>query len=193
MNPTQTAFPLAAPDWAALPRAETESLYEVVNGQHVELLPMGALECWIAGRLLVVLEPFCDAHDLGMAFVETLFLLTGNGDLQRRPDVAFVSYDRWPKDRPIPSAAPWAVVPDLAVEVVSPSNTFVEISAKIREYFQAGCRSVWVIVPTERQVQVYRAPTEIHCFGRDQVLRDEAVLPGFELPLEHLFRRTQRD
>jgi len=62
----------------------------------------------------------------------------GPGLSQRRPDVAYVSYDRWPRQRRVPRTQAWAVVPELVVEVISPSNTFEEVVNKVREYFRAS-------------------------------------------------------
>src|SRR5215470_10786518 len=104
--------------------------YEVVDGQVVELAPMGAYEIWIASVLLMYLQTFARQHQLGRAVQEMLFDLTAV-QRQRRPDVAFVSYDRWPRQRRVPRTQAWAVVPELAVEVISPSNTFEEVINKV--------------------------------------------------------------
>lgn len=87
---------------------------------------------------------------------------------------------------PEPATA-WPVVPELAVEVVSPTNTFDEIRDKILEYFQAGVQLVWVVSTVHEEVHVYTSPTEqkILCMG--DVLRGEPVLAGFMLALFDLF------
>src|SRR3954447_15239862 len=105
--------PNAAPE----PPANGDLLYEVVDGQIVEK-PMGAYEGQLASLLLEYLAPFVRAQQLGTVVVEVLFLINPAKDLQRRPDVAFVSDARWPRKRHAPSAAAWNVVPDLAIEVV---------------------------------------------------------------------------
>src|SRR5688572_12345926 len=101
-----------------------DTLYEVVNGQRREVTPMGAFETSLAKILLVHLDTFGLSQQLGEAYMEMLFLLDAAADLQRRPGVAFVSYGRWPKGRPVPRTAAWQVIPDLAVEVISPTNTW---------------------------------------------------------------------
>lgn len=190
MNPTQTSVPVTFPEWAAwASRRESDGLYEVVSGRRVELPPMGTFECWVASRLIGALNPFCTMNNLGRAVVETLFLLDATTDLQRRPDVAFVSYERWPKDRTLTSDSAWVVVPDLAVEVVSPSKTFPEVLAKVREYCEFGCRAVWVVVPSEEKVYVYRSPTEVRILSATDVIQDEALLPGFRLSVAELFEQ----
>jgi Uma2 family endonuclease len=96
----------------------------------------------------------------GRAVSEMLFDL-GAGLSQRRPDVAYVSYDRWARHRRVPRTQAWAVVPELTVEVISPSNTFEEILGKVHEYFQAGVQRVWVVPPplTNRSMCISLLPT----------------------------------
>jgi hypothetical protein len=99
-----------------------EPLYEVVWGRRVELPPMGAHAAHVASILLGHLGAFAEEHGLGRASVQMLYRLDEIGDLQRRPDVSLVSYSRWSKSRRVPWDAAWPVVPDLAVEVVSPTD-----------------------------------------------------------------------
>src|SRR5207249_1447707 len=82
-------------------------------------------------------NPYAWTHRLGRVESEMIFRLDAATDLQRRPDVSFVSYDRWPRGRPVPRSPCWDVVPDLAVEVVSPTNSASGILVKIDEYFRA--------------------------------------------------------
>src|SRR5438445_9442273 len=105
-------------------RPTEEALYEVVNGERMELPPMSAYASWITGRLDQRLGPFAETHALGTVVPEALFILDAERDLRRRPDLAFVSSQRWPLGREIPESGDWAVVPDLAVEVVSPNDLF---------------------------------------------------------------------
>ena len=106
---------------------------------------------------------------------------------QRRPEVAYVSYERWPRQRRVPRTQAWAVVPDLAVEVISPSNTFGEVLGKVQEYFQAGVQAVWVVAPPQQQVYVYQSPSLIQVVTLQEALTGEPFLPGFRLTLAELF------
>lgn len=160
--------------------------YEIVNGQVVELEPMGVYESGLATVLSALMYNFANANRLGKVATETLFLLPG-GHLQRRPDIAFVSKERWPIGKRFPKAAAWGVVPDLAVEVVSPSNTLDLILEKMREYFQAGVRQVWMVVPTSEQIYVYDAIDKIRVLNRTDTLEGDPALPGFRMPLTALF------
>ncbi len=133
---------------------DSEDLYEVINGIRVESLPTGAFQSTLASYLFELLAPFTRKNNLGRMVIEILFQLDAKGKLQRRPDLAFVSYKRWPKNRRVPNTNAWAVIPDLAIEAVSPSNTAEEINQKIQDYFQSGVLSVWVINPTSEQIYV---------------------------------------
>jgi Uma2 family endonuclease len=111
--------------------------------------------------------------------------------LVRLPDVGFVSWDRLPgrrvPDEPIPN-----VVPDLAVEVLSPSNTAREMSRKRGEYFRAGVRLVWEIDPRTRTARVYTSETVFTDLTAGDELDGDPVLPGFRLPLAVLFAELDR-
>lgn len=162
--------------------------YEVVNGNRVKTPRMGGYETKIANELAYWLSTFFGrTKRLGSALVELLFRIDVTNNLQRRPDVAYVSYERWPEGKkPAPNDA-WNVVPDLAVEVVSESNTANELTAKIQDYFRCGVRLVWVIYPASEQVYVYTSPTHVEILQRTDTLTGGDVIPGFELALGNLF------
>ena len=165
-------------------------LYEVVDGQAVELAPMGAYEIRIASVLLMYLETFARQHQLGRAVQEMLFDLT-TVQRKRRPDVAFVSYDRWPRQRRVPRTEAWEVVPNLVVEVVSPTDRVDDVMDKVAEYFRAGVECVWVSLPSREQVYVYDSPTQVRILTRADELHGEPVLPQFRLPLTALFEEVE--
>jgi Uma2 family endonuclease len=183
---------ITAPEPVAAPTCD-ESLYEVVRGQRVELPPMGAYSSLVASILGEFLGSFARAQVLGRSVVEMLFVLDEAEDTKRRPDVAFVSYQRWPKSRPVPEEGDWIAVPDLAVEVVSPNDRAEELLIKTREYFDAGAQAVWVIYPRERIIHIYETLAQIRVLRQSDVLDGGAILPGFQLPLATLFEdETQR-
>jgi Uma2 family endonuclease len=165
-----------------------DSLYEVVNGQRVEKPFMSVYGIRIAFLIAWHLESFAEAHKLGRVVIEAVFgLPLLRGLQQRRPDAALVSYQRWPKSRPLPHTDPWPVVPDLAIEAVSKSNPGEEIIDKIQEYFEAGVQLVWVVYPKQRLIYVYQSPTDVHVFTQTGELDGGSVLPGFRLPVAALF------
>ena len=108
-------------------------------------------------------------------------------DLQRRPDVAFVSHSKWPANRRAPKVSVWDLVPDLAIEVVSPSNSAVDVQGKIHEYFDAGVSKVWVVYPEQKNIYIYASPTKIQVLQLGDELDGGDLLPGFKLPLSALF------
>jgi Uma2 family endonuclease len=168
------------------PLMDDDALYEVVDGVRVEKV-MGYYECGIASILGEYLATFVRAHQLGRVRVETPFLIDAGRKLERRPDAAFVSYDRWPRDRRVSGGNAWPITPDLAVEIVSPSNAADEVQRKLVEYFNAGVRAVWVVYPRQQHVYVYTSPTEVRILTRAGELDGGDVIPGFRLPVEALF------
>jgi Uma2 family endonuclease len=142
----------------------------------------------LGGQILRKIGNFAEEHDLGIPSGEagTVRLLKG---LVRIPDVAFFCWDKLPgrllPSKPIPDLAP-----DLAVEVLSAGNTPQEMQRKLREYFLAGVRLVWMIDPAKRQAKVYTTPDAPDAtLDESQTLDGGDVLPGFLLPLAELFAR----
>jgi Uma2 family endonuclease len=165
-----------------------EPLFEIINGQVVEMPPMSAYASFIAFRLADILSDFARPKKLGLAVCEVLFHLAGLLDRNRRPDAAFVSCERWPLGRAIPVAEnAWDVVPDLAIEVVSPSDQADDLMEKIEEYFRAGVKLVWVVYPIRRLVYVFESMQKVHGLDVHSELDGGTLLPGFRLPLKELF------
>lgn len=173
---TQNAFGLDA----------SEVLYEVIDGQVVELPPMGSLQEFMANFLHLKLGGFVLERRLGHGLMEVLFDMTEQVGRKRRPDVAFLSAERWPLAKPIPETDGIKAVPNLAVEIVSPSNTWEEVREKTKEYFRAGVERVWVISAAQREAHVYDGPISVRVLVEEDDLTDD-MLPGFRLPLSELF------
>ncbi len=104
------------------------------------------------------------------------------------PDVAFVRWEKFPQGKvatePIPS-----LTPDLAVEILSVSNTAGEIRRKLKEYFLAGTSVVWLVDPIKRTVRVYTAPDASETLEATDTLKGGSLLLGFSLPLRQLFEK----
>jgi len=175
-----------------LANVDDDILYEEVDGRRIERRPMsyyaGIIATKLAGRLIIHLDQQSPAP--GEVVVEVIFRLPlpEGASRNRRPDFAFVSFDRWPMDRPVsPRDNAWDVVPDLAVEVTSPTDFAREQLQKVAEYFQAGVRLVWVVYPNVRCIHVYEAWNRIRVVTEADTLDGGVVLPGFQLPLDRLF------
>jgi Uma2 family endonuclease len=161
--------------------------YEVVDGQILENPPMGAEESILASLLQELMGPFARSNRLGRVATETLFLIDRARNLKRRPDLAFVSDRRWPLRRRVPQTEAWDVIPDLAVEVVSESNTANSVVIKIEEYFRAGASRVWVVYPVVKKIYIYDSPATVSILQLGDELDGADVLPGFRVALSTLF------
>jgi Uma2 family endonuclease len=173
---------------AGQPSANGDALYEVVNGIRVELRSMGIHSTLLGLELYTLLRSFVRERKLGWIVAEALFILRETPDLRRRPDVAFVSAQRWPLDRPIPEDGDWPVVPNLAVEVNSPRDTLKEVFAKLDEYFRHGVQQVWLVEPHSRKLCVYDSPTRVRILTEVDTL-DNTIVPGFTLKVGDLFQQ----
>ena len=163
--------------------------YELVDRTLVEK-PMGYYESLLAGVLIQLLRNFLDAHDLGIVLAADDPLRLASG-LVRIPDVCFISWERFP-NRELPAEPIPELAPDLAVEVLSESNTEAEMERKLREYFAAGTRVVWYVEPEPRTVRVYTSPSDVRLVGEAETLDGGTVLPGFQLKVREWFDRAGR-
>jgi|SRR5438067_13903227 len=111
--------------------------------------------------------------------------------LVRAPDVSFVSWAKRP-EKTVPSDPISHLIPDLAVEVLSPKNTRGEILRKLKEYLLGGVRVVWVVDPRKRTADVYTAPDKKTSLDESGTLDGGDVLPGFRVPLAKLFERLEK-
>ena len=109
----------------------------------------------------------------------------------RMPDVAFVSWSHFP-GRMLPAGGILDVTPDLAVEVISPTNTRREMARKRREYFAGGAKLVWQVYPKTQTVEVYTDADTFTTLGEADTLTGDPVLPGFTLPIKRWFDRAGR-
>jgi Uma2 family endonuclease len=164
----------------------SDGLYEIINGKVVEKT-MGVYEVHIVNLIDLFLGRFAFDHQLGYVESEMLFNFGVEGQPQRRPDVAFFSYQRWPKGRRFSSENALRVVPDLVVEVVSPTNSANEVEEKTVEYLEAGVRLVWVVYPTTSRIYVYDGSSTVRVITRTGELDGGDVLPEFRLALSNLF------
>jgi Uma2 family endonuclease len=176
-------------DVLALLEARRKRICELVDGVLVEKA-MGFRESLIAGLILRILGDYVARRSLGVVAGAdgTFSPLPGR---VRIPDVAFYAWNRFPEGR-IPDAPIPAIAPDLAVEVLSPSNTTKEMALKRRDYFAAGVRLVWEVDPKTRTVAVYTGPKRHRILGEMDTLGAGDILPEFALPVRDLFADLDR-
>ena len=101
------------------------------------------------------------------------------------------TYDRWSPQQRVPRTEAWEVVPNLVVEVVSPTDRAEDLMDKVAEYLCAGVECVWVVFPSQEQIHVYESPTSVRILTRTDVLRGGPVLPHFQLPVAALFDEAE--
>jgi Uma2 family endonuclease len=169
--------------------ARENRLCELVDGTLVEKA-VGFEEARLALLLGHLISSYLDQNDLGICVGADGMMRIATG-LVRIPDVSFISWDRLPgresPNEPIPDLAP-----DLAVEVLSEGNTKAEMVRKVREYFEARVRLVWLIDPKKRTARVFSVPERSILIRADQTLDGGDVLPGLVIPLSELLDRGRR-
>jgi Uma2 family endonuclease len=169
--------------------------YEVIHDEIVELPPMSDYAGHIANRLNRAVTRYLATNDIGESSVELLYRipLPEDSTRNRRPDMAFVSYERWPRTRPIPyTGNARDVVPDIAAEVVSPGDTADELIAKAREYLRGGVRLVWIVYPLAQEIHAYLpGARDVRVYFANDELDASDILPGFRTSVGPLFPPTE--
>jgi Uma2 family endonuclease len=159
---------------------------ELIRGEVTKKALFSPLHGILCAEIATIIGTFVEANGLGTVFgTGTGFLVERNPDTVLGIDVAFVSYEKLKGIENLDNFLPFA--PDLAVEVLSPSNTAREIDEKVALYFAAGSRAVWVFNPKQRTAAVYASPSEARILGEQDTLDGGDVLPGFQLDLSKLF------
>ena len=176
------------------PLMTAEEFFQKYEHQQVELiegivkeLPMPTLKHgYICSEIAAILREHVKKNDLGRVMSNDSFVkVRRNPDSIRGADVCYISYERLPKGE-IPEGL-LDVVPDLVIEVRSPSDTWTEMIAKVLDYLSAGVRVIVVLNPPTKSVAVYRPDTEGDIFRREQELVVPDILPGFSVEVRKLF------
>jgi Uma2 family endonuclease len=167
--------------FAEMPR---EGIWELVDGEPIELSPAAGRSGWISATIVTLLANHVRQSGLGWAFsAETGFVLFDDRQTVRSPDAAVVLRNRLAElpDSFVPMA------PDLAVEVLSPSDRKADALAKVAMYLQAGTPLVWLVNPATRTVVVFRSEMDPVTLGASNILDGGDVLPGFSVPVAEIF------
>jgi Uma2 family endonuclease len=173
---------LTVEDFLRLPEP-LDCSYELVEGELITVSPGMFLHNRLRDRLLILLTAFVEAHQLGTVIAEQSFHLFG--DTVRVPDVAFLRSGRTLPPYKLPESAP-----DLAIEVISPSNTPREIDQRVSDFFAAGCKRVWLVYPEYREVYIHGLSGVVRRRGDDS-LEDPELLPGFSVKVSTLFKQAE--
>jgi Uma2 family endonuclease len=161
--------------------------FELVAGELRVMSPAGWRHGAIIGNLHTILGSYIRQKGLGKVFgAETGFQLKSDPDTVRAPDFAFISKRNIPKK--LPKDSYWPGAPDLAVEVLSPSDRTGDVDEKITEWLTAGVETVWIVDPTLQIVTIHQAgkSAQIRSVGDD--LEGAPVVPGFSCEVKELFQ-----
>ncbi len=165
--------------------------FYLIDGELFEMSPVQRVHSRLANRIGMFLGVFLEERDLGEAHTELGFYPADDRSTLLAPDVAYVSHARLSGQ---PEDGFLSTMPDLAIEIVSPSNSLRQIRRKAQIYLEYGASLVWIVRPAEKGVDVCRAADssrlDIEFVARDGLLSGEDVLPGFELKLTQLFRES---
>ncbi len=160
--------------------------FDLIRGELLETSPTGIRHGVYASRIAAALSIAAAPDDSGETpIAETGYVLNTDPPVVLCPDASFVRREKTPDSLPegfFPGA------PDIAVEVVSPSDRVADITAKVTEYLEAGTRLVWVVEPRRRTVTVYHEDRSARLLLESDNLDGGVVLPGFQVPLTDIFR-----
>jgi len=160
--------------------------YELVRGELRKMAAAGHQHGKISMNISTPLDQHVRAHNLGTMYAaETGFKLASDPDTVRAPDVAFIRRERAAEVGD--SEGYWPGPPDLAVEVISPSDTYTEVEEKVLEWLDAGTRMVIVVNPRRRVVTVYRSRTHVVILTEHDTLDAGDVVPGWTMPVHDVF------
>jgi len=158
---------------------------ELVRGEVREMTPTNFEHLEVRSEIEFLLKRFATQHGLGVVGGEGGFVLGHDPAIVLSPDIVFVSKGRvptGPERRGFPELAP-----DLVVEVLSPSNSAMEMSEKVAIYLRSGVRLVWVVDPIQRTITAYRADHAAHLHMDDETIDGGDVLPGFSMAVADAF------
>lgn len=162
--------------------------YELLRGELRTMTPSGHLHGKVAARVAGSLVPFVQQHGLGEVYgAETGFLLQRDPDTVRAPDAAFVTAAKLDASS-LPPQGYFPGAPDLAVEVLSPSDSRHDVEKKTAAWLEAGCQVVATIDPVRQMAEVHRRGLEVQSLDADDHLTIPDLLPGWSIELASLFR-----
>ncbi len=178
-----TTIKLSLQEFLTLP--ESDDRYELVEGRLQPKMSPKYKHSKLQLRLLMALNQWCDQCQCGQVLPEWGIILQRQGkDWVPVPDLIYISYERlpatWEEDEPCP------IAPELAIEIISPGQTFGELTQKATDYLLAGVDRVWVIDPKAQSVTIFR-PNELPQTVNSNVSISDSLLPGLELSVSRLF------
>jgi len=165
-------------------RLGEDAPYELIEGELVEMAPVGGEHSDVTEALTAEVTVFAKRRGLGKGLAEPGFIVSRTPDTVLAPDFAFIPAERVPK--PMPKAY-LSVVPDLVLETRSPGDTKREVAAKVQRWLDFGVRIAWVLDPASRTLAVHHAGGQVELLKESDTLTGGDVLPGFTFELAELF------
>ncbi len=160
---------------------------ELINGEIVPKVSPKYKHASVQGRFFRLIDDWCDQEQRGRVCTEWSVVLQRQGlDWVPVPDLTYVSYERLPADWE--EDAPCPVLPELVIEIISPGQSFGEMTQKATDYLQAGVSLVWVVDNQAQSVTVFGAKEIPQAFWVGDIISD-ALLPGLEVAIADLFAK----
>jgi len=173
--------PVTIDDMYHMPRDGRK--YELVDGE-VVVGTAGMRHGEIATKIVHIIATYLDANPIGKVYGDNTGLIFPNGNL-RSPDVFFVDSKRLPDGKsPITFGE---LIPNFAVEVLSPDDRSGQVAQKIGEFIEFGVSIVWLVDPKDQTVTVYRSLTQTQRFTANDIIDAEPILPGFSCKVSRFF------
>jgi Uma2 family endonuclease len=171
---------------ATTPATDEDRFHDIVAGRRL-VKTLNVRDIMLANRLFYELMTFEQPRRSGRFFFGLNFDLGLGDETQRMPEISFVSFERYPARKRLPSDDPWRMTPDLVAEIVTPSCSRENVERKVDEYRRTGVRLIWQIVPDKERVVVYRENSRVQILSKDGILDGGDVLSAFRMSLTNLF------
>lgn len=188
-NPVQTAIHID--DFL---HAYAEAPFEFINGERIPLVPGVASHITTIRAIMRLLDTYVREHALGQVFSEAPFVLVDKPDWlkgSRVPDVMFYAKERfetYTRETPDWKAKPFVLVPDIAIEVVSPNDTYSHVQGKARLYLEDGVQLVWIVDPQQETVSIHRQGTSmVETRNADDTITGNSILPDWSVRVSEFF------
>ncbi|HAZ46997.1 MAG TPA: Uma2 family endonuclease [Cyanobacteria bacterium UBA11369] len=181
----QTQNKLTLDEFLALP--ESDVTYELVDGEAIPKMSPKRFHSRLTVALCMLLTQWC--QDRGEVGVEwAIALKRNNRDWMPVPDLLYISYTRLPLDRVVDEACP--VPPELVIEIISPDQTFGDLSEKAIDYLNAGVSRVWIVDAKARTITIFYPDAPPQTIRGDALLTD-SILEGLQLTPAQIFQQAK--
>ena len=178
---------LTLEEFLNLPPGEGDITYELVDGKAIPKMSPKKFHSALTRAFLFLIDTWCE--DKGEIFPELSVTLTRNGrDWVPTPDLLYVSYERLPDNWNENEACP--VPPELAIEIISPGQTFGQMAGKAEDYLNAGVLRVWVIDIEERSITVFYPDAALKTYRGEEIITD-SLFEGLEFTVEVVFKKAK--